>query len=63
LELSPLPNIISQGKVFLTETEGNLDETLKEIQQKYSQEICILDIRLDINNVSNAIQRLRKDMH
>jgi hypothetical protein len=62
LELSPLPSIIGHGKVFLTETEGNLDETLKEIQKKYSQEIFILDIRLDINDVSNAIQRLIKDI-
>jgi indolepyruvate decarboxylase len=59
---SLLPNVIGQGKGFLIETESQLDNALNEIQKFYLQDLCILDIRLDKEDRSNAIYNLTKDL-
>ncbi|MGN6349240.1 MAG: thiamine pyrophosphate-dependent enzyme [Candidatus Nitrosocosmicus sp.] len=59
---SLLPNVIGQGKGFLIKTERQLDKTLNEIQQKYFRDLCILDIRLEADDRSNAIVNLTRDL-
>ena len=59
---SLLPNVIGQGKGFLIKTERQLDKTLNEIQQKYFGDLCILDIRLEADDHSNAIVNLTRDL-
>jgi hypothetical protein len=52
---------------FLIETEDQLEESFSAAENIYSQELCILDVRLDIHDISPALQRLtetlRKKLH
>ena len=59
---SLLPNIIGHGKGVLTETEGHLDEALNEMKKKHAQKIPILDVRIESDDNSNALQKLAKNM-
>jgi indolepyruvate decarboxylase len=59
---SLLPNVIGQGKGFLIETEWQLDNALNEIQKNHVQDLCILDVRLDKGDHSNAIYNPTKDL-
>ncbi len=56
---SQIPNIIGgHGKGFVIETEDQLEESLSAVEKFYSQELCILDIHLEIHDGSQALQRL-----
>ena len=55
---SLIPNMLGKGKGFIIETEGQLDDALNSIEEVFSQELCILDVRLGIDDISNALQRL-----
>jgi hypothetical protein len=52
---------------FLIETEDQLEDSFSAAENIYSQELCILDVRLDIHDSSLALQRLtetlRKKVH
>lgn len=53
-----IPEIIGHGRGFVIETEGQLEESLSLAENIYSKELCILDVHLDINDASPALQRL-----
>lgn len=53
-----IPEITGQGRGFMIETEGQLEESLSAAENIYSKELCILDVHLDIHDASPALQRL-----
>jgi len=53
-----ISEIIGHGRGFKIETEGQLEESLSAAENIYSKELCILDVHLDINDASPALQRL-----
>jgi TPP-dependent 2-oxoacid decarboxylase len=56
---SQIPDIIGgHGKGFVIETEDQLEESLSAVERIYSQELCVLDVHLDIHDGSQALQRL-----
>jgi TPP-dependent 2-oxoacid decarboxylase len=57
-----IPEIIGHGKGFVVETEDQLEEALSAAENIYSQELCILDVRLDIHDGSPALQRLTESL-
>jgi TPP-dependent 2-oxoacid decarboxylase len=57
-----IPEIIGHGKGFVIETEDQFEESLSSAEKIYSQELCILDVRLDIHDGSPALQRLTESL-
>jgi TPP-dependent 2-oxoacid decarboxylase len=57
-----IPEVISHGKGFVIETEDQLEESLSAAENTYSQELCILDVRLDTHDGSPALQRLTESL-
>jgi indolepyruvate decarboxylase len=57
-----IPEIIGHGKGFLIQTEDQLEESLLAAENIYSQELCILDVRLDPHDGSPALQRLTESL-
>lgn len=56
---SQIPDIIGgHGKGFVIETEGQLEESLSVVEKLNSQELCMLDVHLDVHDGSPALQRL-----
>jgi indolepyruvate decarboxylase len=55
---SRITDIIGHGKGFVIETEDQLEEAISAAKNIYSQEFCILDVRLDTYDGSPALQRL-----
>ena len=53
-----IPEIIGQGRGFMIETEGQLEESLSAAENIYSKDLCILDVHLEIHDASPALQRL-----
>ncbi|HYZ49884.1 MAG TPA: thiamine pyrophosphate-dependent enzyme, partial [Nitrososphaeraceae archaeon] len=53
-----IPEVIGHGRGFMIETEEQLEESLSVAENIYSKELCILDVHLDINDASPALQRL-----
>jgi TPP-dependent 2-oxoacid decarboxylase len=56
-QYSLIPNIVGGGKGFVVETEEQFEEALLYAESN-TECFCILDIRLDINDKSPALQRL-----
>lgn len=56
-QYSLIPNIVGGGKGFIVETEEQFDDALLYAESN-TECFCILDIRLDINDKSPALQRL-----
>ena len=56
-QYSLIPNIVGGGKGFIVETEEQFQEALLYAESN-TECFCILDIRLDINDKSPALQRL-----
>jgi hypothetical protein len=44
------------------ETEGQLEESFSAAKNIYSQELCILDVRLEMHDGSPALQRLTESL-
>jgi TPP-dependent 2-oxoacid decarboxylase len=57
-DYSLIPNIIDKGRDFIIETEDQLDDALNSAEEIFFQELCILDVRLSIDDISYALQRL-----
>jgi TPP-dependent 2-oxoacid decarboxylase len=58
-----IPEVIGgHGKGFVIETEGQLEESFSAAENIYSQELCILDVRLDMHDGSPALQRLTESL-
>src|SRR5919199_5140303 len=57
-----IPDVIDHGKGFVVETEAQLEESLSAAENIYSQELCILDVRLDTHDGSLALQRLTESL-
>jgi TPP-dependent 2-oxoacid decarboxylase len=57
-----IPEIIDHGKGFLIQTEDQLEESLLAAENIYSQELCILDVHLDIHDGSPALLRLTESL-
>jgi indolepyruvate decarboxylase len=56
-QYSHIPEVIGAGRGFVIETEEQLDEALLTAQE-YTKDFCILDVHLDPNDRSPALQRL-----
>ncbi|MFL6370407.1 MAG: alpha-keto acid decarboxylase family protein [Nitrososphaeraceae archaeon] len=58
-----IPEVIGgHGRGFMIETEDQLEESLLAAENIYSQELCILDVRLDTHDGSPALQRLTESL-
>ncbi len=57
-----IPGVLGHGKGFMVETEDQLEESFSAAENIYSQELCILDVRLDIHDGSPALQRLTESL-
>ncbi|MFL6338989.1 MAG: alpha-keto acid decarboxylase family protein [Nitrososphaeraceae archaeon] len=58
-----IPEVIGgHGKGFMIETEEQLEEAFLAAENIYSQELCILDVRLDMHDGSPALQRLTESL-
>jgi TPP-dependent 2-oxoacid decarboxylase len=57
-DYSLIPNIIDKGRGFIIETEDQLADALNSADEIFFQELCILDVRLSIDDISYALQRL-----
>jgi TPP-dependent 2-oxoacid decarboxylase len=57
-----IPEVIGHGKGFVIETEDQFEEALSAAENTYSQELCILDVRLDTHDGSPALQRLTESL-
>jgi TPP-dependent 2-oxoacid decarboxylase len=57
-----IPGVLGHGKGFVVETEDQLEESFSAAENIYSQELCILDVRLDIHDGSPALQRLTESL-
>ncbi|MFL6329040.1 MAG: alpha-keto acid decarboxylase family protein [Nitrososphaeraceae archaeon] len=58
-----IPEVIGgHGKGFMIETEEQLEEAFLAAENIYSQELCILDVHLDIHDGSPALQRLTESL-
>ena len=44
---SLIAQLIGHGKGFVVETEERFEEALSDVERKYSNVLCILDVRLD----------------
>ena len=52
-----IPEIVGGGRGFLINTEDEFDRAL-EVASKHLDSFCILEVRLDPNDGSDALQRL-----
>ncbi|MFL6411237.1 MAG: alpha-keto acid decarboxylase family protein, partial [Nitrososphaeraceae archaeon] len=58
-----IPEVIGgHGKGLMIETEEQLAEAFLAAENIYSQELCILDVHLDIHDGSPALQRLTESL-
>jgi indolepyruvate decarboxylase len=57
-----IPDLIGSGRGFTVETEDQFEEALSAAENIYSKELCILDVHLDINDGSPALQRLTESL-
>ena len=58
-EYSCIPDILKTGRGFKIKTEDNLEEAL-QLSRQYTEEICILDVQIDSDDKSLALQRMTK---
>ncbi len=58
-EYSCLPDILKTGRGFNIKTEDQLEEAL-QLSRQYSKDICILDVQIDSDDKSLALQRMTK---
>src|ERR671933_254405 len=57
-----IPEMISHGKGFMIETGDQLEEALSAAERIYSNDLCVLDVHLDIHDGSPALQRLTESL-
>lgn len=57
-DYSLIAQLIGRGRGFVVETEEQFEDALSEVERKYSKELCILDVRLDPLDGSQALKRL-----
>ena len=60
-EYSSLPDILKVGRGFRIKTEDQLEEAL-QISRQHTKDICILDVQIDSNDKSQALERMTKAM-
>jgi indolepyruvate decarboxylase len=53
--------VLGQGRGFIVDTEGQLDEALRESERR-SDTFCILDVRLAQHDCSPALRRFSARM-
>jgi TPP-dependent 2-oxoacid decarboxylase len=59
---SLIAQLIGRGKGFVIETEEQFEEALSKVTRKYSNELCILEVRLDPFDGSQALKRLTETL-
>ena len=60
-QFSKIPDVLGQGRGFVVETEGQLDEALRQ-SERASDTFCVLDVRLERYDSSPALRRLSARM-
>ncbi len=58
-EYSCIPDIFKAGRGFNIMTEDHLEEALP-LSSQYTEDICILDVQIDTNDKSQALERMTK---
>lgn len=58
---SRIPEVLGDGRSFVVETEEQLDQALLEAR-KYTENFCLLDVRLDPLDASPALRRLAEQL-
>lgn len=60
-EYSCIPDILKSGRGFDIKTEDQLEEAL-QLSRQYTKDICILDVQIDSDDMSLALERMTKAM-
>ena len=60
-EYSCIPDILKAGRGFDIKTEDQLEEAL-QLSRQYTEDICILDVQIDTDDKSQALERMAKAM-
>jgi indolepyruvate decarboxylase len=60
-EYSCIPDILKSGRGFDIKTEDQLEEAL-QLSRQYTKDICILDVQIDSDDKSLALERMTKAM-
>jgi indolepyruvate decarboxylase len=60
-EYSCIPDILKAGRGFDIKTEDQLEEAL-QLSRQYTEDICILDVQIDSDDKSQALERMAKAM-
>lgn len=60
-EYSCIPDILKSGRGFNIKTEDQLEEAL-QLSRQYTKDICILDVQIDSDDKSQALERMTKAM-
>jgi indolepyruvate decarboxylase len=60
-EYSCIPDILKSGRGFNIKTEDQLEEAL-QLSSQYTKDICILDVQIDSDDKSQALERMTKAM-
>lgn len=60
-EYSCIPDILRSGRGFNIKTEDQLEEAL-QLSRQYTKDICILDVHIDSDDKSQALERMTKAM-
>ncbi len=58
---SCIPDILKSGRGFDIKTEDQLEEAL-QLSRQYTKDICILDVQIDSDDKSLALERMTKAM-
>jgi len=58
-EYSCIPDILKAGRGFNIKTEDHLEEAL-QLSRQYTKDICILDVHIDSDDKSLALERMIK---
>ena len=56
-----LPDILKAGRGYSIKTEDQLEEAL-QLSRQYTEDICILDVQIDSDDKSQALERMTKAM-
>ena len=56
---SGIPDILKAGRGFNIKTEDQLEEAL-QLSRQYNEDICLLDVQLDSDDKSEALERMTK---
>lgn len=62
-DYSRIPEVLGYGKGFVIESEEDFDRAIFESEKVYDRELCLLEVKLDRYDGSDALQRITEVLH